>query len=79
MKLNGTARGRNMEELMIDAHRQTKLFYGNDNYDMQTGTPHAYTDYEYFTDGSVAPTRTTFDMDFTAESPAIIKDERTTL
>ena len=76
MKLTGTARGRNMEELMTDAHRQAQLFYGNDNYDMQTGTPSADTDYEYFTDGSVAPIRTTFDMDFTTESPATIKDER---
>lgn len=76
MKLNGTARGRNMEELMIDAHRQAKLFYGNDDYNLKIATPRADTDYHYYADGRVDPIRTTFDMDFTTESPASIKDER---
>ena len=74
MKLTGTARGRNIDELMIDAHRQAKLFFGNQKFELSIGTPRADNEYNYYSDGRIEVIRTAFDMDFTAESPITIQE-----
>ena len=68
MNLTGTARGRNQQELIADAHRQAQLFYGNDDYTLKIWTPRANAEYVEYTDGSSVPTTTTFEMDFITEN-----------
>lgn len=76
MNLTGTARGRNQQELMTDAHRQAQLFYGNEPFTLNIGTPCADTEYHYYSDGRIVPIRTAFSMEFEATATATIADER---
>ena len=75
MNLTGTARGRNRLELITDAHRQAKLFYGNEPFTLNIGTPRANVEYIDYSDGRSVPATTTYEMDYTAEPDTTSKKD----